>query len=120
MFPLLIPNDCLPGMRRIIILVYARMHLFIKIIQLHLPTKRNHVAMLKAVMLYKAFLSRQASGRTLQQRVSGIEHQQSMQESERQTLYQHMRHSQEINKNVYQAPLDVQEVTKVDLENWIT
>jgi hypothetical protein len=31
-----------------------------------------------------------------------------------------MGHSQEINKNVYQAPLDVQEVTKVDLENWIT
>jgi hypothetical protein len=29
-------------------------------------------------------------------------------------------YEQEINKNVYQAPLDVQEVTKVDLENWIT
>jgi len=40
-------------------------------------------------------------------------------ESERQTFYQHMGHSQEINKNVYQAPLAVQEVTKVDWENWI-
>ncbi|XP_063419444.1 uncharacterized protein LOC134702479, partial [Mytilus trossulus] len=34
-------------------------------------------------------------------------------ETDRQAFYRHMGHSEEINKNVYQCPLAVQEITKV-------
>lgn len=118
MVPLLIPNDCLPGLRQIAnpgVRQDASVDKHNPFLFANTKKSCSHVKGWNAVksVSVQAGIRQNITATSIRHRASTIYASLDVPESERQTFYQHMGHSQEINKNVYQAPLAVQEVTKV-------
>jgi integrase len=114
--PVLLPNDCLPAIRK---LVSLRQQLEIHPSNLFLfPAGRHskeHVPGNHAVteICNAAKTSRPVTATEVRHSISTFYACQDLPEQERHRFYEHMGHSENINKDVYQAPLVFQEVTMV-------
>ncbi|XP_060085309.1 uncharacterized protein LOC132564693 [Ylistrum balloti] len=118
MVPILIPNDCLEGLRKLAC-SEIRKAAGVRADNIFLfPLTQNsahHVKGWHAVesVCKKADILSHINATSMRHRASTIYAALDIPENERRLFYQHMGHSEDINKNVYQCPLAIQEVTKV-------
>lgn len=118
MVPLLIPKDCLDGIRIIadpIVRLDAGIVKSNPFLFATLKSSINHVKGWLAVKTVSdlAGVSNNITATAMRHRASTIYASLEVPENERLAFYAHMGHSEEINKNVYQAPMAVMEVTKI-------
>jgi integrase len=116
MVPVLIPKNCLPAMRR---LVSTRSDMDIHPANPYLfPAGRkskDHVPGNQAIaaICSAAKTSRPVTATEVRHSISTYYACQDLPDHHRRRFYEHMGHSENINKNVYQAPLVFEEITMV-------
>ncbi|XP_069105781.1 uncharacterized protein [Argopecten irradians] len=118
MVPLLIPNDCTNGLRvladtdvRKSVGIDPKNHFLFP----NMQSSSEHIKGWHAVqsVCNSAGLQSMITATSMRHRAATIYASLDIPENERQAFYRHMGHSEEINKNVYQCPLAIQEMTKV-------
>ncbi|XP_069108879.1 uncharacterized protein [Argopecten irradians] len=118
MVPLLIPNDCLEGLKKLAdeeLRTAAGVNPCNPFLFPNTMNSEKHIKGWHAVdsVCTRASISKTITATSMRHRASTIYAGLDIPEGERQLFYQHMGHSEQMNKNVYQCPLAVQEVTKV-------